>query len=252
MPFLPRILMVCLGVVLSFFVLSEHSFAASKEKGVTLDKRNAIYDPTIGAYVTPLKKVNNKLVPVSKEEYLSAISKTTIDNTPSTNVTKPQRTSPLSILSNSTSANDIRPLRDYYEYWVYDETDWYETYGSTKKVTSTIYCNTPGGCSISKQVGVTVSATFSTSVSAERDAIAAGASFSWTWQASDSSTYTFNLKYGDSGYIGFRPLYKKTYGYLKKYSNWDGYLGYKKYAEGYSPKKTANGEADGYYYFVYQ
>jgi hypothetical protein len=67
---------------------------------------------------------------------------------------------------------------------------------------------------------------------------------------SDTSTYSFTLAKGDRGYIGFKPYLKKTYGTLRKYSNWDGLLS-SKAAYGYSPKKTSGGEADGYYYFVH-
>ena len=95
-----------------------------------------------------------------------------------------------------------------------------------------------------------MSASYSVSATLEKNAIKANAGFTWVSSASDSSTYSFTLKNGDRGYIGFKPYLKKTYGTLKKYSNWDGLLSSKN-AYGYSPKKTSSGEADGYYYFVH-
>ncbi|WP_335690454.1 hypothetical protein [Cytobacillus firmus] len=140
-------------------------------------------------------------------------------------------------------------LRDYYEYYRYTPSSTTNVTGGTKKVTADIGCTT-STCRIDKAVSVTVSATYSVSLTAEKDAIKANAGFSWTSSASDSSTYSFTLSKGDSGYIGFKPYLKKTSGTLKRYSNWDGLLSSKS-AYAYSPRKTSSGEADGYYYFVH-
>lgn len=222
---------IALGLSLIFSIFTPSSFAEKPDEAIKIDKKNTIYDKEIGKYVTPLKKVNGKLVPVSSTEYLN-----TIQNLESV----------VDILSIN---NQITPL-DYYEYWRYSPSSTSTVTGSTKKVTSEIWCNTLPGCGISKSVGVTVSASYSVTATAEKDAIKANAGFTWTNSASDTSTYSFSLAYGDSGYIGFKPYLRKTTGTLKKYSNWDGYL-YSKSAYAYSPKKTSSGEADGYYYFVH-
>lgn len=139
---------------------------------------------------------------------------------------------------------------DYREYWKYTPTSTTSIVtGKTKKVTGDIGC-TSSSCTLSKAVSVSVSASYSVSATAEKSAIKANAGFTWVSSANDSSTYSFTLKKGEKGYIGFKPYYKKTTGKLKKYSNWDGYL-YSKSANAHSPKKTATGEADGLYYFVF-
>lgn len=145
--------------------------------------------------------------------------------------------------------NNVRAA-DYREYWVFTKTLRTSEYGTILKVSSGIKCPTPT-CSISKTVQTTVSASFSTSAQIEMEAIIAGASFTWQSQATDQSTYQFNLNNGDSGYIGFKPLFNRSAGVNKLYSNWDGYLGVNRNAWGMSTKKTSNGEADGYYVFVY-
>ncbi|MEH6989826.1 hypothetical protein [Cytobacillus firmus] len=52
--------------------------AGSKDanKPVKIEKKNAIYDESLGKYVTPLKEVDGQLVPVSKEEYANEIENT--------------------------------------------------------------------------------------------------------------------------------------------------------------------------------
>ncbi|MCK1999871.1 hypothetical protein MZM54_00555 [[Brevibacterium] frigoritolerans] len=225
----------------AFLVVSaEPSFAATSEgatKTVKIDKKSAIYDKSLGKYVTPLKEVNGKLVPASKQEYLNEIKSASGQS-----VTIPK-------VSTLASTNDMGTL-DYREYWKYTPTSTSsKVVGKTKKVTADIGC-TSASCSISKQVSVTVSAQYSVNATAEKSAIKANAGFTWVNSASDSSTYSFKLKKGDRGYVGFKPYYKKTTGKLKKYSNWDGYL-YSKSANAHSPRKTANKEADGMYYFVH-
>lgn len=230
------VLSLCLAISLVFANFSFVAMAGEKTKFIKIDKKNAVYDESIGKYVTPFKKVNGELVPVSSEEYLNATKNSEVTDNP--------------IPSSVSTTDDIGIMRDYYEYWRYYPSSTINATGSTKKVTADIYCNTSGGCRISKAVSVTVSASYSVTATAEKNAIKANAGFTWTSSASDTSTYSFSLSNGDRGYIGFRPYLKKTTGTLKKYSNWDGYL-YSKYAYAYSPKKTSTGEADGYYLFIH-
>ncbi|WP_282173662.1 hypothetical protein [Cytobacillus firmus] len=214
--------------------------AGSKDanKPVKIEKKNAIYDESLGKYVTPLKEVDGQLVPVSKEEYENEIENS-----------EEVDTEGMFTDDDATSDGDVSILRDYYEYYRYTPSSTTNVTGGTKKVTADIGCTT-STCRIDKAVSVTVSATYSVSLTAEKDAIKANAGFSWTSSASDSSTYSFTLSKGNSGYIGFKPYLKKTSGTLKRYSNWDGLLSSKS-AHAYSPRKTSSGEADGYYYFVH-
>lgn len=194
------------------------------------------YDAEQDAYVVPLKKdENGNLVPMTEEEYKESL-KIDIQTEDTTGV-------PLD--------NDgITPNDNYYEYYRYYESKWYYVWGKKRKVSATIGCTATGGCSVSKAVSASASASYSTSISAARSAITAGAGFSWTYTATDSSTYNFNLKYGEEAYIAFQPIYRRTEGTLKKYSNWDGYLS-SQWAYGYSPKKLSTGELDGKYTLVY-
>ena len=215
-----------------------------KEEIIKLDKSQALWDKELQKWVIPMKKVKGKLVPLSETEKQTYIEET--DSISSVSATEMETLNE----DPNVPEEEVYPERDYYEYWKYTEATNYDAWLPTRKVTADINCTSTGGCAISKIVGVTVGATYSASISAEKNAIAAGASYSWNYSLQDTSTYTFNLAYGDSGYIGFRPLTRKTAGRLKKYSNWDGFL-YEKEAWGYSPKKTYSGEADGKYMFIY-
>ncbi|TRY24147.1 hypothetical protein FOI68_18080 [Brevibacillus sp. LEMMJ03] len=234
-----KLMSLGLCLTLGLVALSGSATAAdSNNRFVTLNKKDAFVDPSSGLLIIPFKKEKDKLVPVSKREYL--------DSTQKPIVTKDQGSN----THGKSQLDIISPTADYREYWLYTETLTSTEYGTIQQVSSGITCTTPT-CSISKAVTATVSASFSTSATIEQDAIAAGASFTWQYQLTDQSTYQFNLNQGDSGYIGFKPRFNRSSGVLKKYSNWDGYLGISKNAWGLSPKKTSNGEADGYYVFVY-
>lgn len=228
-------------LLFSLFVSSASANEIEKIKDNTqvISKDNAIYDSELGKYVTPLKKVDGKLVPVSIEEYeVETKDVKAIDETEK-------------LYNEFNTDSDIRIMADYREYWIFERFETMPTYvGSTIKVTADIGCTTPI-CRIDKNVSVTVSASYNVSAPLEISAIKANAGFTWTNSASDSSVYSFSLVKGDRGYIGFKPYYKRVRGTLKKYSNWDGYLGISKTGIGYSVKKTASGEADGYYYFVH-
>ncbi len=233
-----NLMMLGLCFSLGLVVFSGSTSASGNNKDyISLNKKDAFIDPSSGLLIIPFKKEKDKLVPVSKTEYLENTQQPKIIENRSSN-------------SKTDTKSDNLQAADYREYWVYTETLATTEYGTIKQVSSGIKCTTPT-CSISKTVQATVSASFRTSATLERDAITAGASFTWQYQLTDQSTYQFNLQQGDSGYIGFKPRYIKTSGVLKKYSNWDGYLGINKNGWGLSPRATSNGEADGYYLFVY-
>ncbi|MFF0828739.1 hypothetical protein ACFYU8_17955 [Brevibacillus sp. NPDC003359] len=236
--FVKSFMMLGLCFSLGLFTQSASATAAVNHKDtITLNKKDAFVDPESGLLIIPLKKEKNKLVQVTEHEYLDDTQNPVAEEVGNTTENREQK------LDNVRAA-------DYREYWVFTETLRTSEYGTIQKVSSGIKCTTPS-CSISKTVQATVSASFSTSASIEKEAIIAGASFTWQTQLTDQSTYQFNLNNGDSGYIGFKPLFNRSAGVNKLYSNWDGYLGVNRNAWGMSPKKTSNGEADGYYVFVY-
>ncbi|QGQ45444.1 hypothetical protein [Metabacillus sediminilitoris] len=192
-----------LSLSIVFLVVFAESSSVAKPEGTTktvkIDKKKAIYDESLGKYVTPLKEVDGQLVPASTEEYETQNSKGGEVETEG--------------LYTDDSDGGFTTM-DYYEYWKYYPATISKVTGSTRKVTADIGCTTTS-CSISKAVSVTISASYSVSASSERSAIKANAGFTWTSSASDTSTYSFTLSKGDTGYIGFKPYLKKTSGTLK-------------------------------------
>ena len=87
--------------------------------------------------------------------------------------------------------------------------------------------------------------------SGTRRKVQAGCGFTWVKSASSNTTYTAHLNSGEKGYLAFTPYYNKISGSLQVYSNWDGLISSKS-ATGYSVKKTADGEPDGLYQFIYK
>ncbi len=87
--------------------------------------------------------------------------------------------------------------------------------------------------------------------SGTRRKVQAGCGFTWVKSASSNTTYTAHLNSGGKGYLAFTPYYNKISGSLQVYSNWDGLISSKS-VTGYSVKKTADGEPDGLYQFIYK
>ncbi|MGG3610697.1 hypothetical protein ABET09_28535 [Priestia megaterium] len=225
-----RPLLTIVGISSMLFAYAPNSSAA----GNVIEEDNAVYDESINAYVVPLEVQGDQLVPTSPDKYEAstgndlAVKESTIQ----------------------VGTGGQMGTMDYREYWKYTPKSKTKVVGKTKRASSDITCTT-ATCNISKQVSATVTASFSTQVAAEKSAIKANAGFNWSNAATDSSTYGFTLKKGQKGYIGFKPYYNKTSGTLKKYSNWDGYLGISKPGSGQSPQKTKAGEAVGNFYFVF-
>ncbi|MFN2746495.1 MULTISPECIES: DUF6060 domain-containing protein [Bacillus] len=203
------------------------------------------YDPELDAEVTAYENTENGLIPLTEEEYKEFTQDKESEESEFPDL------STTSFNSFKTASSGDFTTQDYREYWKYSESKVTTYTGNPIQVTSSINCNTSGGCHITKNVSATVSASFSVNSQAEKSAIKAGVSYTWVSSATDSSTYTFKLKKGERGYIAFKPTKRKSSGKLKRYSNWDGYL-FSKSAYCRNPVKLSNGEAKGTYLFVHK
>ena len=74
----------------------------------------------------------------------------------------------------------------------------------------------------------------------------------WSSAKAETSSFTFDLKKGEKGYIAFRPYMVKKSGYFEHCAN-QGIGCRKTNRTGYvnMPRKLSNGKADGVYYFAY-
>ncbi|MCY8102240.1 hypothetical protein P8881_05225 [Bacillus haynesii] len=235
------------GLVASSTLVLGLSFSlpAFAEENTAPTEPERFYDSEFDAEITAYENTENGLVPLTEEEYRSFTEEREVEEPdleyPDTDEFN---------LSNPVISGDFK-TQDYREYWKYSETKVTTYTGNPIQASSTIKCNTSGGCSVSKNISVTVSSSFSVNTQAEKKAIKAGVSYTWVNSATSSSTYTFKLKKGENGYIAFKPTKRKSTGKLKRYSNWDGYL-YSKSAYCRNPVKLSNGEAKGTYVFVHK
>lgn len=235
-----------ISIMLSVCILTNLSLIkvfANTSKNIYIDlinnRDNMYFDETVGANVIAFKLLANGDVKYLTKEEAEAGKK--VDDMQVNVATDIKKT-------------NIK-FRDYMNWYIFKQTYGPVHYeGGIKKISADIKAPRKGG-SISLNVGYTSKHFFSATIGieAKKLAIQAGASIAWEESASTSITYTFDLKAGDRGYVGFRPYYNKVEGELELHGNWgDGLIGVEKGVAGYSVKKTALGDADGEYTFVFK
>lgn len=225
------------AIGLSLF--STTSLAASSDNQ---EEPERFYSSELNAEIIAYETTENGLVPLTKEEYEALHHESEEEES--------LVESPTFKAIESSSKSLIQPMDIYREWFTYTESSVTTYQGDPIQVTSSINCTT-SKCNISKAVSATVSASYSVSSQAEKDAIKAGVSYTWVNSATSTSTYNFTLKKGESGYIAFEPTKKKSTGKLKKYSNEHGLI-YTESAYARNPVKLSNGEAKGVYSFIFK
>lgn len=228
--------LLALALVLMLTICMPVMASSEKELNneVMLDRGEAYYDASIGAYVIAFTRNDDTINYLTEAEVYALEMK-------------------------EMSPEDDRSIEEV-EMVPYDYREWYtftpsgsktKSNGTRRKVSADFVAPNAGGA-VTKNISFTVSNTFSANVttSSEKSAIQAGAGFTWVKSATASTTYTANLAKGEKGYLSFTPYYNKISGNLKLYSNWDGLIKTKS-ATGYSVKKTSDGEPDGLYKFIY-
>lgn len=223
---------------LTTILLFAGQVSAAVEVDLSFDSNEGFEDPETGEWIQPFRFLEDGSVElISEEEYMEALSPTTYDNTDNL-------ITPLESIENIIEPNS-------YYYWRFDRSGTRTRITRPRvKASPDINCTT-STCSTSLSVGASTSHAFSTSVGAERTAIRAGAGYTWTSSASSKTTFSYNIRRGDRGYIAFSPYHWRVSGTLK-------YIGSRgigvidsKSAWGSYPKKLSNGQADGIYAFVY-
>lgn len=228
-------------VFLMIFGNPSKGFAAEQDT-INLSDSNVekFYDEEQDTVISPFKATENGLVPVSKDEY----EKTT----------KIKENEDLEnefvVSEESNDEPEFKPYADVdLRYWRYKEKSATKYYGDPIKVSASIKC-TASSCRVDKQWQASISKSYSVNASSEIRAINYGASFNFTSAKSSSSTYSFTIKKGQSGYVAFKPYKRKSTGTLTQYSTMHGKISSKS-AYGRSAIKLRTGEADGYYLFVF-
>lgn len=248
-----KLLFLCFALLSSSVITVAYADQSSiNSKEIQISKDQAYYDNELNAYVVSFSLNGNNDIKYYSEAEVAALNK--IDEQDHRNDLHVNEMLSLDGLHKGEDMGSvISPMADYREYYTFTRTAGPTKYiGSARKVSADITAP-PGGGSVSKNISVTITETYSSNVtySNQKSAIQAGAGFSWSSSATSGNTYTLNLLAGQSGYISFTPYYNKVDGTLKQYSNWDGLIGTWN-ASGYSVMKTYDGEADGMYQFVFK
>lgn len=226
-------------LVVSLFVSLNVLASDEGSPEVIFDSSQGFEDPVTGEWIQPFDVLpDGSIELVSEEEYLADLEEMVVEEVDEEDLGKFQPV-----------LDDVQPM--YYEYWRFVRSGTRTQVNAPRiKASPDIRCTTLT-CSASITVGASTSNSFSTSVTAERNAIKAGAGYSWTTSASSSTTFSYNLKRGDEGYIGFTPYHWRVAGTLELRGSQGTGLIRTKSAWGRYPKTLSNGQADGRYAFVY-
>lgn len=156
--------------------------------------------------------------------------------------------------STGPSSPVIVPMDSFRSWYKFIPTKTTNYTGDPLKVTSDINCTT-SSCSIGHNVTYTktVTVTYGNATNTEIEAIRTSLGISYSSATAKTSSFTFNLKKGEAGYIAFKPYKIKKDGYFELCTNQGGGCNKIPNKTGYVrlPKKLSNGNADGVFYFVF-
>lgn len=228
-----------LTVLLTIILIIPSGAFASGNADVSFDSSQGFQDPITGDWIQPFDILEDGSIRlISEEDYLAELEEEINDELEG---------EVLSIVSPMES--EFQPM--YYEYWRFVRSGTRTQVNAPRiKASPDIRCTTPT-CSTSITVGASTSHAFSVTATAERNAIRAGAGYTWSNSASSSSTFSYNIRRGDEGYIGFTPYHWRVSGTLELRGSQGVGLIRTKSAWGRYPKLLSNGDADGRYAFVY-
>lgn len=234
---LKRIIGFLLFIGMTLVVFADDNVSASSDTDVNFNSGDGFEDPETGEWIQPFRVLKDGTVElVSEEEYLE------MGSTDILSLEDPT-------FSYDSNSNLIEPNNTFF--WRFKRSgNRIKVKNSRIKASPTINCTTPT-CKASISVGATTTNSFSTGVGAERNAIKANAGYTWSTSASSSSTFSYSLRKGDQGYIGFNPYHWKVIGTLEYWGGQGIGVIESKSAWGSYPVTLTNGQADGVYAFVY-
>lgn len=175
----------------------------------TISSDDAFYSPEFNSYVVPFKQRDDgKLEPLSKEEYNKAIEQEgsfedESDDTNNTPLTSPNK------------EKGVTP-QGYREYYKFVHTTSSNYIGNPIKVSADIGCNKKiGSCSLGhgETYTTSISVTYGGANVAQKSAIKSSLGINFTKSKAITTSFTFNIKAGQKGYVAFKPYKVKKNGY---------------------------------------
>lgn len=243
---------IALGIAsLSLFTTFSVSVPNAEADG--LSEQKAFYSEEFGNYIIPFTETESGNVKtLSEKEVEQELSLNEFDNSLS-NTESLDNLATDSMNDSSVSEERGSTKAAYYEYLKFKSTKSTNYVGDPLKVVADIGCTT-GTCSIGHGVTYTktITVTYGAATDGQKSAIKSSLGISYSSAKASTSSYTFNLKKGEYGYIAFKPYKIKKSGYFLNCGN-QGTGCHKTSKTGYVrlPKKLSSGKADGMFYFVY-
>jgi len=233
---------VILSLSVILFTFSSFNSNAKTAEANNIGDDNTFYSSEFGAYVNAYKITDDGLQELTKEENEELTKGKNLDS----NLANVETINPK-------KSNDITIMDSYRETKKFVPTKSTRYVGDPIKVTQDIGCTVSKGCSIGYGVTYTTSVTVSYTANSNSDKglIKSALGITYSKAKASTSSFTYNLKKGQKGYVAFKPYKIKKDGYFQVCGNQG--VGCRKTSEtGYArvPVKLKDGKADGLFYFV--
>lgn len=236
-----KFIRIILSLSVIFFTFSSFNFKVNAAESDGIGDENTFYSPEFGAYVNAYKITDNGLQELTEEENEEVTEVENLDS----NSTRVQS-------MNQKTLNDST-IMDYRETKKFKPTKSTRYVGDPIKVTQDIGCTVSKGCSIGYGVSytTTVSVSYTANSNSDKGLIKSALGITYSKAKATTSSFTYNLKKGEKGYVAFKPYKIKKDGYFQLCGNQG--VGCRKTSQtGYArvPVKLKDGKADGIFYFV--
>lgn len=222
------------------FVFSGVAQAEELNSPVSVDDGEKFYSPEFDAFVNAFKLSDTgELIELTSQDY-NALDLNYVSEDDSSNV-----------LEDKESKISTMSFRSWLEFVPTKSTSYV---GDPIKVSADISCTT-STCSLGHGVtySKSIAVTYGAATSVEKVAMNSSLSINYTSVKATTTSFTFNLKKGQKGYVAFKPYKIRRDGYFKECYNQG--MGCRKLSKtGYVriPKKLSNGKANGVFYFVHK
>jgi hypothetical protein len=234
-------------IIASLSILTTFLGNVPNDSAAEISEDKTFYSEEFGNYVIPFSENEDGDAKVLSEKEIADENSL---NTFSSQLDDSESTEDVDSINSEERGSTKASYREYLKFKPTKTTNYV---GDPLKVVSDIGCTT-SSCSIGHGVTYTktITVTYGAASDLEKSLIKSSLNIGYSSAKASTSSYTFNLKKGEYGYIAFKPYKVKKSGYFLNCGN-QGTGCHKTSKTGYVrlPKKLSNGKADGIFYFVY-
>lgn len=243
---------IALGIA-SLSLFTTFSVSVPNAEANELSEQKSFYSEEFGNYIIPFTETEDGEIKTLSEKEVEKEFSLNVSGNQLADTESKEEINSFSLNDSIISEERGSTKAAYYEYLKFKPTKSTSYVGDPLKVVADIGCTT-STCSIGHGVTYTktITVTYGAATDIQKSAIKSSLGISYSSAKASTSSYTFNLKKGEYGYIAFKPYKIKKSGYFLNCGN-QGTGCHKNGKTGYVrlPKKLANGKADGMFYFVY-